>query len=66
MWCVEYARRKQYDAPPKEEWAYIMYVQKFTQEHQDAPRTVIMDGWNTERAKQVAFVHELLKSMLST
>ncbi len=61
MWRVEYARRKQFGTTPKEEWAYITYVQKFIQEYPDAQREVIMDAWKNERAKQVALVHALLK-----
>jgi hypothetical protein len=62
MWRVEYARRKQFGTMPKEEWAYITYVQKFIQEHPDASRKVIMDAWNNERVRQVAVVHALLKN----
>lgn len=63
MWRVEYARRKQFGATPKEEWAYITYIQKFTQEYPDASREVMMDAWSKERAKQVALVYALLESV---
>lgn len=61
MWREEYARRKEVGATPKEEWAYITFVQKCIQEHPDASRIVIMEAWGEEREKQKRLVFTLLK-----
>jgi len=56
MWKVEYARRKANPAAPKEEWAYINFVQKYG----DASHDEIVCAWNLERAKHVENVKNIL------
>ena len=56
MWKSEYARRKVNPTAPKEEWAYINFVQKYG----DAPHDEIIRAWNEERTKHVENVGCLL------
>ena len=60
MWKVEYARRQANSAAPKEEWAYINFVQKYG----NAPHNEIVNAWNKERARHVEIVKSTLTQKL--
>ena len=55
MWKAEYARRITNPPAPKEEWAYINFVQKYG----DASRDEIVRAWNEERARHAKIVKRL-------
>ncbi|GAB4238227.1 MAG: hypothetical protein Tsb0021_18010 [Chlamydiales bacterium] len=61
MWENEYARRKEISVSPKEEWAYINFVQNFLKQHPSASQENINQSWQAEREKHKAKVYELLK-----
>lgn len=56
FWQREYMRRKQLAASPKQEWAYLSFVQRFLQLKPKASRSEIVAAWEELREKRVAFV----------
>jgi hypothetical protein len=61
MWQKEYTKRQNKQVAPKEEWAYINFVQKFLNEFPNSSRTEIMEAWKNERIKHKNFVYKLCK-----
>jgi hypothetical protein len=61
MWVKEYERRKKFGSTPKDEWAYINFVQKFISEKPNMSKEEILTAWNIERKRNV----EIVKSLLS-
>lgn len=61
IWENEYEKRKVISASPKEEWAYINFVQNFLKYNPLASQESINKSWQTERDKHKAKVHQLLK-----
>ncbi len=64
FWQQEYERRKILKAPPKQEWAYLNFIQRYLKKFPMAPRAEIMKAWETERLKKVAEVKEFLRHFL--
>jgi len=64
MWETEWARRKRCFVPPKEEWAYINFVQNYDSQHPNASRTHMMQAWARERDRHVKRVESLLERVL--
>lgn len=60
MWEEEYRKRKEIPHAPKEEWAYINFVQKFTLSNPTASREMINSAWECERQKHKASVRSWL------
>lgn len=56
MWQEEYERRKNRPEPPKEEWCYIRFVQKFLQTFPEASRECLNSEWESERQKHKAVI----------
>ena len=52
MWQAEHLRRKTNPAAPKDEWAYINFVQLFIKENPTASQQTIHAAWDIERKKQ--------------
>ncbi len=61
MWQEEHERRKNVPAAPKEEWAYINFVQKFLQNSLEASRECINHAWECERQKHKANINAWLE-----
>jgi hypothetical protein len=61
MWVEEYARRKQHGSKPKEEWAYINFLQKANKENPNASREELLAAWEQERLKRQQIALDLLK-----
>jgi hypothetical protein len=61
MWVKEYARRKKFGTTPKDEWAYINFVQQFIAEQPNASSEAILEAWNMERKRNVEIVKSLLQ-----
>lgn len=64
-WQQEYERRKTVQVKPKDEWAYINFVQRYYQEYPLAPQDVVMVAWNKERQHRKDRVVGLLKKVHS-
>ena len=60
MWKKEYEQRSKVPAPPKAEWAYINFVQKYLLKHPSAAREDIINKWEAERHKNKNKVRTLL------
>ena len=56
MWQEEYQKRKKMPNAPKEEWAYINFVQKYLLNSPNTPRELINNAWECERQKHKANV----------
>lgn len=52
-WQEEFERNKIAKRPAKQEWAYIRFVQAYTQEHPEAGHAEINAAWELWRAKAV-------------
>ncbi len=65
MWVVEYKCRKEEGSKPKEEWAYINFIQDFMRKHPEAPREVSLAAWEKERARHVEIVKNVLSELFS-
>ncbi|MGD2168680.1 MAG: hypothetical protein PVI40_00365 [Chlamydiota bacterium] len=61
MWEEEYQRRKKAPAPPKEEWAYINFVQNLLSKSPLIDREGVNSAWENERKKHKAKVFNLLE-----
>ena len=61
MWQEEYEKRKSMPATPKEEWAYINFVQKFLQNSSEVSRESVNHAWECERRKHKANIIAWLK-----
>lgn len=58
MWQEEYQKRKNLPAAPKEEWAYINFVQKYLLNTPNATKKLINNAWECERQKHKANVYK--------
>jgi hypothetical protein len=58
MWQEEYQKRKNLPAAPKEEWAYINFVQKYLVNTPNATKELINNAWECERQKHKANVYK--------
>lgn len=61
MWQEEYKKRKNMPAAPKEEWAYINFVQKILQTSSEVSRESVNQAWECERQKHKASIFTWLK-----
>ncbi len=61
MWQDEYKKRKNMPAAPKEEWAYINFVQKFLANSLEVSRESVNHAWECERQKHKANIFAWLK-----
>lgn len=58
MWQEEYQKRKNLPAAPKEEWAYINFVQKYLLNSPKATKELINNAWECERQMHKANVYK--------
>lgn len=63
MWQEEYQKRKEMPVAPKEEWAYINFVQEFLLNSPTATRESINNAWEYERQKHKTNVHDWLNQI---
>lgn len=63
MWQEEYQKRKEILVAPKEEWAYINFVQKFLQNSPTATRENVNNAWEYERQRHKTHVYERLNQI---
>lgn len=62
----EYQRRKKRPAAPKEEWAYIRFMQKYLQDFPHATKESIHSAWEVEHQKHKANVCSFLVKLRLT
>lgn len=62
MWQEEYQRRKISPASPKEEWAYIRFIQAFVRDFPEASRESAHKAWNEERERHKTAVYTEVSS----
>ncbi len=64
MWETEYQRRKITPAKPKDEWAYINFIQDFYNKIPNSTRAEVMESWEKARNKHKNYIEEILKLKL--
>lgn len=64
MWQEEQQKRKEMPVAPKEEWAYINFVQNFLLNSPAATRENINNAWKCERQRRKALIFKMLKIYL--
>ena len=62
MWMAETERRLHEKAAPKQEWAYIRFVQKYMEDHPETSREELMQSWFAERDRHKNCFFNLLFS----
>ena len=62
MWRLEYKRRQEFGSQPKEEWAYIRFVQKYLNETNTdlKERNQILEAWEKERLRHKEIIRKLI------
>lgn len=63
IWQKEYERRQREGGLPKEEWAYIRFVQDFIRQLPNPSRALLLESWEKERQKQVAIAKDILRTI---
>ena len=61
MWQNEYAYRKENGSTPKDEWAYINFVQRYLKDNPDAKKKDILKHWDIERQRHKDLVEQLMR-----
>ncbi|KAF3362377.1 hypothetical protein PHSC3_001071 [Chlamydiales bacterium STE3] len=64
MWQEEDQKRKEMPVAPKEEWAYINFVQNFLLNSPAAKRESVNDAWGYERQRHKANVYDWLNQIM--
>lgn len=62
FWKLEYEERKKRKASPKQEWAYLNFIQTYGKKYGTATQQEIVKAWEQERKKQKGKVLQILKS----
>jgi len=60
-WQAEYERNKKQKRPAKQEWAYIRFIQNYTQQFPHVSQKEMTHAWNRERLEIVQKVHDFFK-----
>jgi hypothetical protein len=59
-WQAEYERNKTQKRAPKQEWAYIRFVQEYMHLYPQASKSEVTAAWNAQRQKYVKTVQDIL------
>lgn len=59
-WQNEYLKRKSKKAQPKQEWAYISFIQRYLEKNPNASKTEITREWEMARLEHVKKVEKIL------
>lgn len=62
-WQAEYERNKQQKRPPKQEWAYIRFVQEYMQRFPNASKKEINDAWKVKRQEYIQKVRTIFNGI---
>lgn len=65
FWQLEYERRKKEKAIPKQEWAYINFIQDYLIKNPDASREKTMLEWEKERDRNFMIVKNFLSKRIN-
>lgn len=65
MWSAETLRRKSLPAAPKEEWAFINFVQNYLRKSRGANKLEVHQAWESERQRRKGEVMEMLGGILT-
>lgn len=65
MWQDEYARRKISKPAPKDEWAYINFVQNMMKLRPGSSKAFIDQAWKSERKRQYMIVFSIIKAYIN-
>lgn len=60
FWRQEYKSRKYGKAKPKQEWAYLNFIQQHIKKSPNAKRIQIMESWKKTRAEKVQKVQKII------
>lgn len=60
-WNNEYARNQREKRLPKQEWAYIRFVQTYQKSNPQASKVEICNAWELQRQKYITLVHAVFK-----
>lgn len=63
MWQEEYQKRKNMPVVPKEEWAYINFVQKYLVNFPNAAKELINHVWECERQEHKVNVYKWIEQI---
>lgn len=61
MWVKETKRRKHSPVAPKAEWAYINFVQSYSQKAPNTSKSDVNQAWKIARQKRKAMVSEIIE-----
>lgn len=61
FWQLEFERRQRERTMPKQEWAYINFVQSFLTKNPKANRKQILSAWEEQRKKSCFIVNSFLE-----
>ncbi len=65
MWVTEFERAKIDGRPPKQEWAYIRFVQNYLIENPNASRADIVNNWERERQYHIQSLDKFFNRLFS-
>jgi hypothetical protein len=65
MWQREYKHRQNNAAQPKQEWAYLSFLQRYQKQHPTATRREMSAAWEKTREMYVAKVQKVLEMQKS-
>lgn len=63
FWIREYNHRKISKANPKQEWAYLNFIQRYTKQHPQTSKDSMMAAWKKQRAEKAAVAQKILKKI---
>lgn len=66
FWAKDYLARKNRKAEPKEEWAYLNFIQSYLAKHPNTHRQEMADAWKVYREEQAEQAQQLIESLLRT
>ena len=61
-WIEEFVRNQKEKCAPKQEWAYIRFIQDFKKSNPSASKTEILNAWEVQRQEYVALVRAIFKN----
>jgi len=64
FWQAEYVRRQTKKASPKQEWAYLTFIQKYLAEHPQASKNTIVVEWEKVRTLKVNKAKRILENFI--
>ena len=64
MWVKEYAQRKAFGSPLKEEWAIMNFYQRYSKENGSTSPEEFFAAWREERNKHLAIVKKILSGLM--